>query len=164
MSVPRALRVWLEAAELTDRNSISPLTGTNLGDTYFPFAEFPVQMTCSFEREDLSYKKDLVILWLLKSKLQKSTEPYYKWNKQKRHEGTHCLLQIHEVRTGVIFQQIGSHSLPSKVLAPQGPEFQMPSNIACKYKLGIVEMQEIFSHRSQESSSVKLWRTQSSVV
>lgn len=146
-----------------ERISISPSTGTNLGDTYFPFAEFPVQMTRSFEREDLSYKKDLVMLWLYKQELQKSTEPCYIWNKQKRHEGTHCLLQIHEVRMGMIFQQIGSHSLPSKFLAPQRSEIHVPSTIACKYKLGIVEMQEIFSRRSRESSSVKLWSTQSSV-
>lgn len=92
MSISHPLRVWLEAAELMERISISPSTGTNLGDTYFPFAEFPVQMTCSFEREDLSYKKDLVMLWLYKQELQKSTEPCYIWNKQKRHEGTHCLL------------------------------------------------------------------------
>lgn len=32
----------------------------------------------------------------------------------------------------------------------------MPSTIACKYKLGIVEMQETFLHRNQESSSVEL--------
>lgn len=103
------------------------------------------------------------MLWLHKRELQKSTEPYYTWNNQKCHEGTHCLLQIHEVRMGMIFQQIGSHSLPSKFLAPQRSEIQMPSTIACKYKLGIVEMQETFSHRSQDSSSVKPWSTQSSV-
>lgn len=48
--------------------------------------------------------------WLHKCELQKSTETRYIWNKQKHHEGTHCLSQIHEIRMGMIFQQLGSQS------------------------------------------------------
>lgn len=102
-----------------------------------------------------AHKQDFVMLWLHKQELKTSTVPFYIWSKQKCREGTHCLLEIHEVKMGMIFQQIGSNSLPSKFQAPQRSEMQMPGTIFCKYKLGIVEMQEIFPCRSR----VLLWQT-----